>query len=859
MQKMDNYLQLVMLNLLSVIALSSGRPCKLSTDKRMADCSNRGFDHIPHLSNLTEGLDLSGNKLSLLDKSSFLNLPNLQSLNLNWNEIKFIGKDTFSGLPALQDLSLGHNHINIVQQTFSQIRFTLNTKLKYLDLSYNTNLPLDEEALYPDSVFASLMSLQELYIDLLPNPMFGTGFSNMTKLDKLVFKDCTLMHLKNDTFINFRNIESLTYLDMSNCHVNDRYFVKIEKAFLQHFSSLQYLDLSRISITFPVAMDILYGLTATTNQSLPVRKMKVLNLYKVNPLILLWMYDVNSTVKVTKEMTQYYRQLCVEDIDLGNNGIVEIAVGTLESFVDFSCLRRISFSENNFLFTFPRFAQSILTFFEESVYLEEFDYSYVAIKFSHGIKESPKVNGKQLRYLPEPQRQSSFRCVMPLSPGPHMRFVRFTHLLFPFFIDCDLDMSRSPTLYLLDISHTTISSTDFRILGVRVEYMNVSGVDFATSGRMLLGNMEGVHKLVIQNANLDRAFSNKNYIFKDIKQLDEVDISSNHLSILEEESVQGLEGVTHIDLSWNFFNDFPAGLYILPNLTNIDLRNNKLNYIRKKAMTWLDMMDSRPEHNIRILMYGNPFACTCDTLEFVFWIYDTNVMLDHHTNYTCVLPNGSIAMLRHVNDNYQLFLGNCNHESFLIVFAISGMSILLLFLVISSFLFKYRWKVQYFFWRKFKKQETAVDNVRQYTFKSFFVISEDDCWSRIFLLPQLEQFENEHNIRVCWQERNFSHNKYQLRQLSEFLPDSEKLVFVITEHFIADNWCEFVLNTCVNESVTRKSRDCLVMLFIDLDFKRVPEYVTSAYKYCKTIKYPEEENDRDGFWNEIRQTILTRE
>ncbi|XP_021375441.1 trophoblast glycoprotein-like [Mizuhopecten yessoensis] len=261
----------------------------------MVDCSNRGFDHIPHLSNLTEGLDLSGNKLSFLDKSSFFNLPNLQSLNLNWNEIKFIGKDTFSGLPSLQDLSLGHNHINIVQQTFSQIRFTLNTKLKYLDLSFNVNLPLDAEALYPDSVFASLMSLQELHVDLLPNPIFGTGFGNMTKLNKLVFKDC---------------------------------------------------------------------------------------------------------------------------------------------------------------------------------------------------------------------------------------------------------------------------------------------------------------------------------------------------------------------------------LYILPNLTDIDLRNNKITYLRKKARTWLDLMNSRSERNIRILMYGNPFACTCDTMEFVFWICDTSVMLDHHNNYTCVLPNGSIAILRHVNDNYQLFLGNCNQESF---------------------------------------------------------------------------------------------------------------------------------------------------------------------------------------------------
>ncbi|XP_033762464.1 toll-like receptor 2 [Pecten maximus] len=841
--------QLALFSVLLIISLSSCNTCEVSFDQKTADCSNRGYHHIPVLSNFTENLDLSGNDISHLDEASFLNLKNLKFLNLNWNKIKSIAKDTFSGLSSLHNLSIGHNRINILQKEFGEMRFTRNSMLEYVDISFNTKLPLYEESVYPDAVFASLSSVRELHVDLLPNPIFGTGFSNMTNLNKLVFKDCVLMHLSNDTFKHFRNLESLTYLDMSNCQVNVRHFVKMEKAFLQYFSSLQYLDLSDSYITLPVAMDILYGLTVNTNNTNPVRKMKVLNLYNVNPFLLLWMYDVDYAVKVTTEMTRYYRQLCVEDINVGNNGIVEIEVGTLLLFDDFSCLRRLTISENNFMFTFPRFALSVLQFFAKSINLEELDFSYVAIKFS--MNQNTGRNSLQTK-----KKQSSFRCVMPFKVGRHMRYVRLTHLLFPFGLDCDIDLSTCPVLRLLDISETTILSENFRIKEVRVEYMNVSGMDFGTTGRMLLGNLKWVHRLVIQNANLDRAFSNKNYVFKDIKHVDEVDMSLNHLSTLDEESVQGLEGVNNIILSWNFFSDFPEGLYRLKNLTDIDLRHNQLTYLREKARTWLDRMNSRPERNIRISVIGNPFACTCDTLDFVFWICDTNVMLDYHNNYTCTLPNGSTVMLCHVNQNYPLYLGNCNKESFWIVFAISGISILLLLLVASSFVFKFRWKIQYFFWRKLNSKPAVVTDIRHYTYKSFITYSEEDCWSHNSFLPKLEQLEKEDGIRCCVQERDIIAGENEIKRLTEFLPDSEKFMLVLTKDFIDTKWCEFVLDICLRERMERRNNGCLVMIFKDIDPRCAPEFITNAYKHCTSITYPEEENDEEGFWYEIRQTLL---
>ncbi|XP_033762450.1 toll-like receptor 4 [Pecten maximus] len=852
---------------LTVIHLVCCRPCIISDDQRTADCTYRNLTKIPNLSNLTEYLELTGNNFTTLTNSSFHHLPLLKSLNLSRCRVNHIEGQVFENLGQLMNLSMSYNLINILHKRFEHLRFHRNPLLTHLDISYNTRAVLKQiDSVYPDKVFASLASVQELIIDLLPNPVFGQGFENMTNIASLIFRDCDIMHLNNDTFKYFQKLTKLTSLQMSNCQVHIEPWVKVETAVLQYFHSLQYLDLSGSMITFPVAMDILYGLTVTTNQSHPVRKMKVLNLYNVNPLILLWLYDVTYAVKVTKSMTMYLQHLCVENMNIGRNGIVEIDVEAMADFIDDTCLQRIVMRENNFLVPFPKFLFDIVKLFTQAVNLYEVDYSYIAIQFSDVYNQSPDVFGNNNNRYTDvspaeaPQRLSTSeedRCTIPVI-SQHLSHIRVSHLLFPFYLLCDIDVSMAKSLTFLDFSYTSISNMDFKLIGANLSYFDVSGIDFSTSGRRLLGNLTSVEHLVIRDANLDRAFSNRNFIFRNMGHIEKLDISSNHLNDLPEETVKGLESLRQIQLTLNFLSHFPRGLFKMANLTHIDLRFNKLLFIDKAARDWLDARSK--ETGITVLLDGNRFTCTCDTMEFVSWIITTKVEFQHGhpPNYNCTLKDGSIANIKHVYDNLDDFFGDCNDLLFWLQFSISAISLLVLSLVLAVIGHTFRWRILYFFYRNCKTSP-GLEDASSYSFDVFVAYTATDSpWIWQQLRPKLEL---QRNIQLCLHERDFEVGESISQNIVNCLQKSKKLLFVISKEYIAARWCDFELEMANMERVRRGCTNSIIVAIKgEMPVDDMPRPIRTIWQHVTCIIYPLDESDRDAFelfWCRLHHSIIS--
>ncbi|XP_033733368.1 toll-like receptor 4 [Pecten maximus] len=858
---------------LTIIHLVCCRPCIISDEQRTADCTYRNLTKIPNLSNLTEYLELTGNNFTTLTNLSFHHLPLLKTLNLSRCRVNHIEGQVFGNLGQLMNLSMSYNLINILHKRFEHLRFHRNPLLTHLDISYNTRAVLKQiDSVYPDKVFASLASVQELIIDLLPNPVFGQGFENMTNIASLIFRDCAIMHLKNDTFKYFQNLTKLTFLQMSNCQVHIEPWVKVETAVLQYFHSLQYLDLSGTRITFPVAMDILFGLTVTTNQSHPVRKMKVLNLYNVNPIKLLWLYDVSYTVKLTQTLARHFNNLCIEDVNIGKNGIVEVEVDAIQSFIDNSCWRRLVMRENNFLLPFPKVMFAIVRFLELAVNLNEIDYSYIAIqfsdvenKFSTAVKNVDGNFREDYNSYAETKWQNirkfstvkEERCVIPIM-SKHLSHLRLSHLLFPFSIQCDIDVSKSPMFTYLDLSYTTIADMDFKIINASLSHLDVSGMNFATTGSRLLGNLDRVKTLVIRDANLDRAFSNGNYIFRYIKGLEELDISSNHLNSLQDETLEGLDSLREIKLTLNFLSGFPRGLLKMANLTHIDLRFNKLLFLDKAARDWLN--ERSKETGITVLMDGNPFTCTCDTMEFVSWIITTKVNFHygHPPNYNCTLKDGSIVNIKHVYDNLDDFFGDCNDHLFWLQFSISAISLLVLSLVLAVICHTFRWRILYFFYRHCKIKH-GLEDATCYDFDLFVAYTAADSpWIWQQLRPKLEL---QQHIQLCLHERDFEVGESISQNIVNCLQKSKKILFVISEEYIAARWCDFELEMANMERVQRGCTNSIIVAIKgEIPVDDMPRPIRTIWQHVACIIYPLDESDRNAFelfWCRLHHSITS--
>ena len=123
-----------------------------------------------------EKLDLSSNRISVLEPRLFRRLNNLKELILHKNQIYSIREEAFGGLQSLRRLILSNNRISDVQANF----FTEMKNLRELRLENNQISAIDMEA------FRGLKSLEQLNLENNKISTFHlgmfTGLNNLTRL-----------------------------------------------------------------------------------------------------------------------------------------------------------------------------------------------------------------------------------------------------------------------------------------------------------------------------------------------------------------------------------------------------------------------------------------------------------------------------------------------------------------------------------------------------------------------------------------------------------------------------------------------------------------------------------------------------
>ncbi|XP_053950833.1 uncharacterized protein LOC128858506 [Anastrepha ludens] len=178
--------------------------CKWQSGKKTADCKNLTLNAVPeNLSNEVQVLDLSFNRVAILEQNAFLNadLHNLHKLFMRNATLQQIDPRTFTQLEILIELDLSNNLLRTLQaNVFSRL-------VKVRSIVLNGNL-LESLA---DGVFQNLKFLHK--VELKHNRLVRIGqqaFGNVPLLSQIYLDSNRLSFLRKESFESLKRLTALS-------------------------------------------------------------------------------------------------------------------------------------------------------------------------------------------------------------------------------------------------------------------------------------------------------------------------------------------------------------------------------------------------------------------------------------------------------------------------------------------------------------------------------------------------------------------------------------------------------------------------------------------------------------------------
>lgn len=820
-----------------------------------ADCSNLGLTRVPQdLNHTIFALDLSKNRIKILRNNSFERYTQLAVLTIDSNDLYFLDADTFFGLHNLVKLSMNNNKLNL-STAYSNEIFSHTPQLRYLDIGSNqvTTHKYTTLTMYP--YFGDMKNLQTLYLDLVNLPVFNSsGLYTLKNLDTVRFSSCTLEEMLNGTFVDMP--PSVKQIYLNNCEK-----VKIVEAnFLKPFLNLQILELCGVFIHLSRALELLYPFQNKNMTSIIFKRVTV------------DFQDSNKypyAVRVTREMMKYLQTICVDDLVLAESGIVDFEPGSLLTYNHPECFKRIVFTGNRFSMRDGKSkTMEFITFQSRTINLRVFDYSYNPIKYSnidYGSDYIQSNNNSDGEYQYETlQHENNPLVRQNVSPHkdqyiytytvslpPNLEALRFSHYLTPTDSRINLMIKRAQNLRHLDVSYfqTSYFPQIYFDGDHNIEFMNMSGIDanlYCLKHSKVKSIFQNLSVAVMQNIKLGQAILSGCDIFNLLPVIENLDVSSNNMWFLPKNAFMYNNKLRILNMKINSFTEIPTAVTALSNLEFLDLRNNYIQSINETIRKWLDQQYPRM---LKLYLGGNTFSCTCDTMDFVKWLFTTKTHFDRpQKDFDCRLSNGSVINTLHANTNFHDLFSHCDSETWLQV----GIGLIVAFFVCAvpvAIIISYRWKIMFYIYKKFRR--VVEKGLRQKCQYDVYLSYAEDSQSWVInsLRPKLEETWK---MKVCIGDRDFLVGESKSEAIANAISESRHVIFFISKDSKDEQWLRFEIDRARYEKDANFLQKIIVITG-KADMGCIPDELCHIWKDVIGVTWPD--NESDNGWQTLKLAL----
>ncbi|XP_077002481.1 toll-like receptor 7 [Tamandua tetradactyla] len=389
-------------------------------------------------------------------------------------------------------------------------------------------------------------------------------------------------------------------------------------------------------------------------------------------------------------------------------------------------------------------------------------------------------------------------------------------------------------------------------------------------------------------------------LFKNLLNLEELDISENSLSFLPPGVFDGmppnlktlylvknglksfnwgklqfLENLETLDLSHNQIKTVPERLSNCSrSLKKLILKKNQIRHLTKYflqdafQLRYLDLSSNKiqiiqktsfPENVLNnlemLLLHHNRFLCTCDAVWFVWWVNHTEVTIPYlATEVTCVGPGTHKGQSVVSLDLYTCELDRTN--LILYSFSISVALFLMMFMTAHHLYFWDVWYSYHFCKAKIKGYQRLISPDPCYD--AFIVYDTRDPavteWVLEELVAKLEDPREKH-FNLCLEERDWLPGQPVLENLSQSIQLSKKTVFVMTDNYAkTENFkIAFYLS---HQRLMDEKVDVIILIFLEKPLQK-SKFLQLRKRLCgrSVLEWPTNPQAHPYFWQCLKNAL----
>ncbi|XP_070694496.1 toll-like receptor 8 [Pempheris klunzingeri] len=740
--------------------------------------------------------------------NAFHNLTKLESLNLGGNSLKHLNPSWFERLRNLKQLLLS---FNFLLEPITENGAFLNylPKLEKIDISFNFALKLYPTTLNLSKEFSNLSSLRTLH-------MQGLVFQN----------------IEPDTL---RSLYGLKHLSTLNLGTN--FIIHSDSTIFSKFSHLKLIYLAENRL-YPTPVKGVPPPSEGSNQR-PDNSISPL----IKPYAKDFRYEISHSL-IKQECFDSGRVLI-----LSSNNLFFISPKQFEGYGNIACL---NLSGNGFSAALNGTEFSSLP---NLTYLD-LSFNKIDLAYDNAFRELKKLQ------------------VLDLSHNPHyFQAYGVTH---------NLNFSKYlPALRVLNMSHNSISTLTTKMMHSKSltelqftnNYLGTLWKERDGSYKMLFTNLtnltvldishnsiskipDNVYEYLPHNLTILRITHNSLTDFNWDKlrcfhRLQILDLSFNCLSNITGISSNVTHTLTILDLSHNHIfhldNEFLKGAKTLKTLS---LSYNKLTIINQSTF------QPRPENQIQTLfLQKNPFQCTCDSLDFILWIENSDVKIPRlTTEVTCDTPakqKGQALIYFDINQ--------CVNDSQAFLIYILTSSFIIIFMFVTTVAHLFYWDVSYVLhYMKAKMKGYRSLNSTDSVYDVFVTYDTGDLhvseWVMNNLRVKLEE-EGEKHLPLCLEERDWPPGVPLVDNLTQSIRYSRKTLFVLTEGYVKTGAFRLAMYLA-HQRLLDENIDVIMLLMLEPVLQQ-SHFLRLRRRLCgeSVVEWPRTAAAEPWFWQNLRNVV----